>query len=86
LRNIDAAHTVTVAVNGEAPFPGIVVDQNEKRLRVYDLSSPLPVLRTFTPPAQVTQGSAWRHGQAIAGYSEKELGEIRVYLQSAAAR
>jgi mono/diheme cytochrome c family protein len=87
LRAIDASHTVTVVPAGEAPFPGLIWEQSEKRVRVYDLSSPLPVLRTFAGGAvKVTPGSTWQHRDALAGYSDAELREIARYLQSAIAR
>jgi len=87
LRAIDAKHTVTVVPAGEAPFPGLIWEQSEKRVRVYDLSSPLPVLRTFAGGAvKVTPGSTWQHRDAVAGYTDVELQEIARYLQSAIAR
>jgi cytochrome c553 len=87
LRAIDANHTVTVVAAGEAPFPGLVWEQSEKRVRLYDLSSALPVLRTFAGGAvKVTPGSTWQHRDVVAGYSDAELREIARYLQSTIAR
>jgi mono/diheme cytochrome c family protein len=87
LRSVDASHTVTVVAPGETPFPGFVLEQSEKRVRVYDLSSPLPVLRTFAAGAvKVTPGSTWNHRDAVAEYSDAELREIARYLQSAVAK
>jgi mono/diheme cytochrome c family protein len=87
LRAVDASHTVTVSPPGEAAFPGIVIEQSEKRVRVYDLSSQLPVLRTFAGgAAKVTSGSTWKHSDAARGYSDAELREIAAYLRSAIAK
>jgi len=87
LRTIDAARTVTVSAAGEPPFPGFVSEQSEKRVLVYDLSSRLPVLRTFAGGAvKVTAGSAWKHQDAIRDYSDAELRDIARYLQSAIAK
>ena len=83
LRALNAAHTVTVTPRGEPSFPGIILEQSGQRLRVYDLSSPLPVLRTFAlSGAEVTKGSAWRHQDAITAYTGAELQVIGAYLQS----
>jgi cytochrome c553 len=83
LGTIDATHTVMVSAPGEPPFPAFVSEQSEKRVLVYDLSSRLPVLRTFTPGAvKVTAGSSWKHQDAIRDYSDTELRDIARYLQS----
>jgi mono/diheme cytochrome c family protein len=87
LRTIDAARTVTVSAPGEPPFPGFVSEQSEKRVLVYDLSSRLPVLRTFAPgTVKVTAGSSWKHQDAIREYSDAELRDIARYLQAAIAK
>jgi hypothetical protein len=63
------------------------LEQSEKRVRVYDLSSRLPVLRTFAGGAvQVTAGSSWKHRDAVREYSDAELRDIASYLQSAIAK
>jgi mono/diheme cytochrome c family protein len=87
LRAIDAAHTVTVLAPGETPFPAFVSEQSEKRVLVYDLSSRLPVLRTFAGGAvKVTPGSTWKHQDAVRDYSDAELRDIARYLQSVVAK
>jgi mono/diheme cytochrome c family protein len=83
LRTVAATLTVTVSPKGERSFPGIVLERSEKRVRVYDLSSPLPVLRTFARgDVEVTSGSNWSHKDAAAGYSDAELRTIAEFLQS----
>ena len=83
LRAIDA-DTVTVSAAGESSFPAIVFEQTEKRVRVFDLSSQLPVMRTFAPASvKLTPGSTWKHRDAITAYSDAELRDIAAYLQSA---
>jgi mono/diheme cytochrome c family protein len=83
LHSIPVSHVMTAEAAGEPPFPCLVAEKSEKRVRVYDLTSALPVLRTF-PPASVklTDGSSWKHGDAVSGYSDAELQEIEKYLQS----
>jgi cytochrome c553 len=83
LRTVNAAHTVTVSAKGENAFPGLVLEQSEKRVRVYDLSSPLPVLRIFERGgAEVAKGSSWNHRDAVSAYSDDELRIIAEYLQT----
>ncbi len=87
LRTVEASRIVTVAAPGDTLFPGFVREQSEKLVRVFDLSSPLPVLRTFAGGAvTVTAGSTWKHRDAVAQYSDAELREIARYLQSAVAK
>lgn len=38
------ANTLTAPPSDEAPFPVVLVERSEKRIRVFDLSSPLPVI------------------------------------------
>jgi mono/diheme cytochrome c family protein len=87
LRTVSATHMITVAPQSEISFPGIVLDQSDKRVRVYDLSSELPVLRTFAQGSvEVTAGSTWSHRDAIGKYSDAELRVIAEYLRSTMAK
>jgi cytochrome c553 len=84
LTSITAAHVVTATPEGEPSFAGFVLEQSEKRVRVYDLSSQLPTLRTFRPAdVQVAARSSWTHRDAIRGYTNDELRAVAAYLQSA---
>ncbi len=66
---------------GESAFPAIVVEQTPDRVRIYDLSSPLPVLRTFRPAdIRLTVGAAWSHHSAMGDYTEAELDSVQEYL------
>jgi len=87
LRSIAAPHVRTAQPAGETEFPAIVVEQSEKRVRVYDLSSRLPVLRTFTPDGvKLKDGSTWQHRDAVGDYTDEELQAIAKYLQWIAAK
>jgi len=87
LRALDTRHVMTAQPVGEGAFPALVVERSEKRVRVFDLSSPLPVLRTFAGDGvKLTDGSSWRHREAIGSYKDAELGEIGVYLRSVAGK
>jgi cytochrome c553 len=86
LHSIEVHHVITAQPAGESAFPAVVAEKSEKRIRVFDLSSPLPVLRTFAPDAvQLTEGSTWNHRDAVRDYRESELQDIEKYLQSAVA-
>lgn len=76
-----SANTFTARASDEAPFPVIVIERSEKWIRVYDLSSPLPVLRSFKPDRiNLTPGSSWQHREAVSGYSDAELRSIEAYI------
>ena len=87
LRSIASPHVVTAQPPGETEFPAFVVERSEKRVRVFDLSSPLPVLRTFTSDGvKLKDGSTWQHRDAISDYTDEDLQTIAKYLQSIAAK
>jgi hypothetical protein len=86
-RSIETSEVVTVQPRGEPEFPAIVAEKSATRLRVYDLSSRLPVLRTFAAEeARVTPGSSWRHGGPASLYTDAELDSILGFLRWAAVQ
>src|SRR4029077_12722024 len=86
LRSIEVRHVLTAQPVAESAFPALIAERSEKRVRVFDLSSPLPVLRTFAPDGiKLNDGSDWKHRDAVSGYSDAELLEIAKYLRWAAA-
>ena len=86
-RTFDSPEVVTVQPQSEPEFPAVVVEKSATRLRVYDLSSLLPVLRTFAPAeAKVTPGSSWRHSGPASLYTDTELDSIVGFLRWAAAQ
>jgi hypothetical protein len=88
LRNLRAVartqaqtRVVTAHPLEEDAFPAVVAEQTPQRIRVYDLSSPLPVLRTFQPErVRITPGSAWLHASATQIYSAGDLESLISYL------
>lgn len=77
------SHTrvVTAAPVDGAPFAALVVEHTPERIQVYDLDSPLPVLRTFqAAQVRITPGSTWSHATAVQDYSETDLEAISGYL------
>jgi len=71
-------------------IPALVVAQRAQDVSFYDFapnSSTMgpPVLRTVAPgEVRITDGSAWSHASAIAGYTDPELNAMLAYLRLAA--
>jgi mono/diheme cytochrome c family protein len=85
LRGLTASDIVTVNASGESPFPAVVVEKSAARVRVYDVSSRLPVLRTFrAADVSLTPGGSWKHADAATLYTDSELAAISRYLKWAA--
>jgi len=84
---IETSELVTVRPLGEGAFPALIVEKTASRLRVYDLSSRLPVLRTFaSEEALVSAGASWRHSEAASLYTDAELDAVVRFLRWAAER
>jgi mono/diheme cytochrome c family protein len=78
-----AAPQVKTATAGADSFPALVLTQGARETKLYDLTLPPPVLRTFASPmVKVADGSSWRHAAAIAGYQDAELDAILAYLRA----
>ena len=84
LDSIATTHVMTARPRGgEPPFPALLIERGESRVRVYDLTAPLPVLRTFVASQIVLDPtSTWRHDQALRLYTTRELELIASYLRS----
>jgi mono/diheme cytochrome c family protein len=82
LREAASKSAVTARPTGEAPFPAVVVERTQARVRVYDLTSAIPVLRSF-PAARIAiePGTSWRHEQAARAYTTREFDTIVSYLR-----
>jgi len=87
LRTVEVRDVMTAQPVGDSAFPALVVERSQKRVRVYDLSSPLPVLRTFAPEGvNLTAGTSWKHRDALGSYSDAELQQIAKYLDWTTAK
>ena len=73
---------VTARPVGEPPFPAVVVERTDAKACVYDLTSTIPVLRSF-PAGRIAIDSAtsWTHLQATRSYTAAELEVIAGYLR-----
>ena len=66
--------------NGEE-FPAIIVERKAEFVRLYDLTSPFPVLRTIPErDLSISKGSKWSHSAVTSSYSDTELKSIVEYL------
>ena len=67
-------------------FPALLVSQTGDQVRLYDLTSTPPVLRTLAKSQVValSQTPAWRHADFSKDYSGAELEDIAAYLRWAA--
>ena len=83
LRRVPQSRVRTASpAGGESPFPALLVENTEARVRVYDLTGPLPVLRTFAPGrVAVSPNTSWQHEQATRSYTGGELETIGRYLR-----
>jgi mono/diheme cytochrome c family protein len=82
LRQVTTHRVVTAHPEGERPFPALLVERTEARVRVYDLTGPLPVLRSFAAARIVLEpGNSWRHEQATRIYTNGELETVARYLR-----
>jgi mono/diheme cytochrome c family protein len=71
---------------GEPAFSAVVAEQSATRVRVYDLTAPLPVLRSFAAgQVALSSASVWRHEDVTRGYSDAELDKVREFVRWAAA-
>lgn len=82
LRSIATRGVVTARPAGEPTFAALLVERTESKVRVYDLTATLPVLRSFAADRIVIEpGSSWSHEQATRVYTDGELDVIAGYLR-----
>jgi mono/diheme cytochrome c family protein len=67
-------------------FPALRAEQTASQVRLYDLSSTPPVLRTFDRAeiVSLTEYPGWRHADFTRSYSSTELTDVIAYLGWAA--
>ncbi|HYL34863.1 MAG TPA: c-type cytochrome [Bryobacteraceae bacterium] len=82
LRRLATPRVETASAGGET-FPALVLSKGSKQVKLYDLTSPPPVLRTLAP-ASVTlkEGSEWRHAGVVGAYQDSELESVLVFLRA----
>jgi mono/diheme cytochrome c family protein len=81
LRGLATPQVSTANAGGET-MPVLVLSKTSRKVILYDLTTPPPVLRTFEPPSvNFAEGSTWRHASVIGSYNDAELGSILIYLR-----
>jgi len=85
LRAIASPHVVNATAEGST-FPALVLSKGAMTVKLYDLTTKPPVLRTFAA-AEVKIGGAsnWSHNSAMAAYSDAELDSVLAFLHVAAS-
>lgn len=82
LRSLATPKVVTATADGDS-FPALVLSKGGIQTKLYDLTSPPPVLRTFPSTAvKLQDGSAWRHASVLGPYSDSDLEAILTFLRS----
>ena len=82
IRGNHSKHVLTATLKNGGVFPVLRVEQTEAQVRVYDLSSPLPVLRTLgrSEIQSLVQANDWPHRSVVTSYNHQELKAILLYL------
>jgi mono/diheme cytochrome c family protein len=83
LRAYRAEHVQRAEPQTETPFPALPVSASGAIVTVYDLSSPLPVLRTFpAKEIRLTPNAAWNHADTLRAFNDAELNSILSFLRA----
>jgi len=82
----ESRHVLTASLQSGERFAALLVSQTGDEVRLYDLTSTPPVLRTFARSQVVSlvQNPAWRHDDVSKNYSGAQLEDIVAYLRWAA--
>lgn len=77
-----AANVQNANMNGDR-FPALVVQRADGFVKLYDLTGPLPVLRTVAEGDLRLESGKWSHSQAVRNYTAPELDQIAGFLKEA---
>lgn len=83
LKQVATPHIDTVTAEGDT-FPALVLNKSGAMVKLYDLKSLPPVLRTIPKDSvKIQSGSTWHHESMLASYNDQELESILVFLGAA---
>jgi mono/diheme cytochrome c family protein len=83
LRAYESEHVQRAEPQKEAPFPALPVAATGAIVTVYDLSAPLPVLRTFAASEiRLTPNGGWNHAGTLRAFNDAELNSILSFLRA----
>lgn len=80
IAGIRSTHVQTAVTGDGDRFPALVVDKKGDWVKVFDLTSAPPVLRTLSASGVTFSAGNWRHGDALQEYGRQELTAIAAYL------
>jgi mono/diheme cytochrome c family protein len=82
LRAYRSARVQRAEPQNEASFPALPVVTSGPTVTVYDLSTPLPVLRTLpVKEIRLTPNTAWNHADTLRDFNDAELNSILSFLR-----
>jgi mono/diheme cytochrome c family protein len=85
LRALASPHVVNATAEGST-FPALVLSKGAVTVKLYDLTTRPPVLRTFlAKEVQIGSASNWSHNSAMAAYNDAELESILAFLKVSAS-
>lgn len=82
MRTASSQKILLVQVKQGESYHALAIEQDETWIKLYDLSSPLPVLRTVhrSQIVSMEQTHNWVHSSVMNGYTEKELLDLIPFL------
>jgi len=86
IRSTTARKVVRVKVKDGESFPALRSSETKDTVKLYDLTSAPPVLRTLerSEIESIAADPSWRHNDFVRAYSDAELADIVAYLRWAA--
>lgn len=83
LRSLEPKKVVTAKLKSGETFPALVTQEDDRQVRLYDLTIPPPVLRTIERSELISldRNTNWRHDPVIHHYSDEELQALVPYLE-----
>jgi len=86
IRSSRSTHVLVARLRDGETFPALLYAQDDKLVKVYDLTAPPPVLRTLerSEVVSLTPHGSWRHDEAVKGISQAQLDDVIAYIRWAA--
>jgi mono/diheme cytochrome c family protein len=82
LRNGKGTQVQTARLANGETFPAVLVESKAGRTRLFDLTTPPPVARSFASKDVKLGGAAnWKHADQVKSYSDADLSSIVEYLK-----
>lgn len=87
IRSNRSQHVVTAKLNNDESFPALRVQQDENWVKLYDLTTPPPVLRTLNRGeiVSITESSNWGHDAVVKHLTLDQVADIIAFIRWAAS-